>query len=42
MYADDIADDNLSDRENIERVTEAMRNKIIELGKMLDERKEES
>lgn len=42
MYADDIADDNLSDRENIERVTEAMRNKIIELGKMLDERKKES
>lgn len=42
MYADDFADDSLSDRENIERVTEAMRNKIIELGEMLNERKKES
>ena len=39
MKASDFVDNSLEQKENIERVNEAFRNKIIELGKLLDERK---
>ena len=39
MYAKDFILENLDEKENITRVTEAFRNKIIALGKELDERK---
>ena len=41
IYARDFSDENLDEKENITRVTEAFRNKIIELGEKLDERKRE-
>ncbi len=37
MNAADYTDEHLSDKENLERVTEAMRNRVIELGKKLNE-----
>ena len=39
MKASDFIDSSLEQKENIQRVSEAFRNKIIELGKLLDERK---
>ena len=37
MHVRDLTDESLSDRENIERVTEAMRQRVIELGNLLNE-----
>lgn len=37
MCASDYVDESLTDKENIARVTEVFRNKIIELGKLIDE-----
>ena len=37
----DVADPALSDKENIEKLTRVMREKIISLGKMLNERTKE-
>lgn len=37
MNASDYVDESLTDKENIERVTEAFRDKIIELGKLIEQ-----
>lgn len=39
LLASDFVDQNLNDKQNLERVSEALRNRIIELGKELNERK---
>ena len=39
LLAKDYADQELNDKQNLERVTEILRSRIIELGKELDERK---
>ena len=41
MDVSQLTDDRLSDKENIDRVTQAMRARVIELGKKLDERRGE-
>lgn len=39
ICARDLVDDSLSEKENVERITKILREKIIELGKKLDEEK---
>ena len=41
MDVSQLTDDHLNDKENIDRVTQAMRARVIELGKKLDERRGE-
>lgn len=41
MFIDDIIDESKTEKENIELINKALREKIIDLGRMLDERKQE-